>query len=176
MRMLGTLGLILLAIVVAGVAGAYLLPRHVIVERDTLIAAPPEVVFPHVNALRAFGAWSPWGVHDPGMEVSFSGPEAGVGNAMTWSSDHPRVGSGRQEIVASVENESVRTALDFGDMGTAEAWWILTPESGGTRLVWGLDADMGNGPIGRWMGLFMDTWIGNDYENGFVRLRSVIEG
>ncbi len=169
--LIGLVGLILIAVV-----GAFFLPRHVIIERSTVLDAPPEAVFQHVNSLQAFSAWSPWNDYDPDMQVTFSGPEAGVGNVMEWTSEHPQVGQGRQEIVASVENESVRTSLDFGDMGTAEAWWTLAAEGDGTRLVWGLDADMGNNPIGRWMGLMMDDWVGADYENGFERLHSVIEG
>lgn len=176
MRILRNL-LIGLAILIAlAVGGAYLLPRHVIVERDVVLDAPPEEVFAQVNSLQAFSEWSPWNDYDPDMTVTFSGPETGVGNVMEWRSEHPQVGQGRQEIVEVVENEFVRTALDFGDMGTAEAWWVLSPEGDGTRVVWGLDADMGMNPVGRWMGLFLDDLVGDDYESGFARLRSAVEG
>lgn len=168
------IGLLLLAAAAAGLA--YLLPRHVIVEREIVIDAPPEEVFRHVNSLQAFTEWSPWSDHDPDMVVTYSGPESGVGNVMEWTSDHPQVGNGRQEITEVIENESVRTALDFGGMGTAEAWWLLDPVDGGTRVVWGLDADMGNNPVGRWMGLMMDGFVGADYERGLERLRAQLEG
>lgn len=168
------IGLLALMAVVA-IVGMFL-PRYVSVERDVIVDAAPEAVFPHVNSLQAFSEWSPWGDIDPEMVVTYSGPEAGVGNVMIWESDHPNVGNGRQEILEVVENESVRTALDFGDMGTAEAWWRLTPEGDGTRVVWGLTADMGSGPIGRWFGLMMDQWVGADYERGLERLQATVEG
>lgn len=153
-----------------------LLPRMVSVERELVIDAAPEAVFPHVSSLQAFSEWSPWGGIDPDMEVVYSGPEAGVGNVMEWTSEHPNVGNGRQEIMEVVDNELVRTALDFGDMGTAEAWWRLVPEGDGTRVVWGLDADMGGGPIGRWIGLMMDGMVGGDYETGLAQLQATVEG
>ncbi|GAB5447295.1 SRPBCC family protein [Gymnodinialimonas sp.] len=168
------IGLVALAAVLA-IVGMFL-PRYVTVERDLVVNATPDAVYPHVSSLQAFTEWSPWGDIDPDMEVAFSGPEVGVGNVMEWTSEHPNVGNGRQEILEVAENESVRTALDFGDMGTAEAWWRLTPEGDATRVVWGLTADMGQGPVGRWFGLMMDGWVGADYERGLGRLQAIVEG
>ncbi|RMA42689.1 SRPBCC family protein [Rhodophyticola porphyridii] len=167
------IGLVVLAILL--VAGAYLLPRNVIVERQITIDAPPEEVFPLVNSLRRGQEWSPWMALDPNVQVTHSGPEAGVGATMEWRSDEPSVGDGRQEIVESVENERVVTALDFGDMGTAEAWFDLAENGGNTTVTWGLDMDMGNNPIGRWMGLTMDGLVGGDYETGLANLKALAE-
>ena len=167
-------GLVALVAVLA-IVGMFL-PRYVSVERDVIIEASAEEVFPHINSLQAFSEWSPWGGIDPDMVLEFSGPEEGVGNVMVWSSDDRNVGSGRQEIVEVAENESVRTALDFGDMGTAEAWWRMTPDGDGTRVVWGLTADMGGGPVGRWFGLMMDGMVGADYELGLAQLQAAVEG
>ena len=176
MRLLRNL-LIFLAVAVALLAGgAYLLPRNVVIERDIVLDAPPEAVFERVNSLRAAAEWSPWMSRDPDLEVTYGGPDTGVGATMEWTSDDPAVGSGRQEIVASVPNERVESALDFGDMGTAQAWFDLAPEGDGTRVVWGLDADMGNNPVGRWMGLMMDRWVGADYETGLSNLKALVEG
>lgn len=168
------IGLVALIAIVAIIG--FFLPRNVVVEREILIDAPPEAVFPHVSSLQAFSEWSPWGDIDPDMVVEYSGPDTGVGNVMEWQSEHPNVGNGRQEIVEMSENESVLTALDFGEMGTADAWWRLSEEGDGTRVVWGLNADMGNNPIGRWMGLMMDGWVGADYERGLERLAATVEG
>ncbi|MEJ6390009.1 SRPBCC family protein [Gymnodinialimonas ulvae] len=176
MRLLRNILFGLVAIVALALIAGFFLPRHVIVERELIVDAPPEAVFPHVSSLQAFAAWSPWGDLDPDMQVAYSGPDTGVGNVMEWTSDHPNVGNGRQEIVEIVENERVTTDLDFGDMGTARAWWQLDPDGSGTRVTWGLDADMGSGPIGRWFGLLMDGMVGADYERGLSRLQAAVEG
>ncbi len=176
MRVLRNILITLVGLVVVLAVVGFLLPRHQVVERDIVINAPPEAVFPHISSLQAFAEWSPWGDIDPDMQVEYSGPDTGVGNVMVWSSDHPNVGNGRQEIVEVAENESVRTTLDFGEMGLAEAWWRLEPQGDATRVVWGLDADMGAGPVGRWFGLMMDSWVGADYERGLERLQATVEG
>jgi hypothetical protein len=113
---------------------------------------------------------------DPALKVTYEGPEAGVGNVMSWTSDLPEVGSGRQEITLSEPDRRVESALDFGGMGTALASFDLVPEGTGTRLTWGLKADMGMNPIGRYMGLMMDRWVGADYESGLSRLKGMVEG
>lgn len=171
LRILAGLGLLLA--VLAGVA--YLLPREITVERDISVAAPPEQVFPHVNSLKAMQAWSPWLERDPAVQVAFEGPEEGVGARMSWVSDQRDVGNGRQEIVESTDNAEVVSSLDFGDMGTAKAILALAPDGEGTVVTWGLVADMGNSPVGRWMGLAMDGMVGKDYEAGLAKLKALVE-
>jgi uncharacterized protein YndB with AHSA1/START domain len=176
MRILKRLVLFLAVFALILAAAAYMLPREVSVERSVTIAAPPEAVFPYVNSLQRAAEWSPWLGIDPDLRPTYEGPAEGVGNRMTWSSDNPDVGSGSQIITVSVPNEHVESDLDFGSMGTANAWVTLDPESTGTRVAWGLNADMGNNPIGRWMGLMMDRWVGADYERGLSNLKSLVEG
>jgi len=175
MRVLRNLLIGLVFIIALAVGAAYLLPREVIVERDTLVNAAPEEVYPHIASLQAFAEWSPWGDYDPDMQVTYSGADDGVGNVMEWTSDHPNVGIGRQEIIEVVENEMVRTALQFDGTHNAEAWWQLTPEGDGTRVTWGLASDMGMNPIGRWMGLVLERFVGPDYERGLEQLRETVE-
>ena len=169
--LIGLVGLI----AVLAVIGLFL-PRQVIVERDIVIDAAPEAVFPHVSSLQAFAEWSPWGDYDPDMQVTYSGPEVGVGNVMVWTSDHPNVGNGRQEIIEAIENERIRTALNFDGMPPSEAWWRLEADGEATRVVWGLDADMGGNPINRWFGLLLDGFVGADYERGLSQLQTAVEG
>ncbi|MCI2399439.1 SRPBCC family protein [Aliiroseovarius subalbicans] len=153
----------------------FALPRHVVVERETRIEASAYRVFPHLKSMQAMAAWSPWLDRDPDVVVTYEGPEDGVGNRMTWASEHPQVGHGSQEIVSSLENTMVETALDFGPQGTAEAWLALEREEGGTIVTWGFITDLGRNPISRWKGLMFDRWIGADYELGLERLKALVE-
>lgn len=166
--------IVVLAVIFVG--GAFLLPRTVEVARSIEIEAPAADVFPHVNSMQATEAWSPWLGRDPATKLTYSGPEAGVGNKLEWSSENPQVGSGTQVITASEDNKRVATALDFGDMGTAEAEFLLVEDSGKTTITWGFKSDMGSNPVGRWMGLMMDGWVGGDYEAGLANLKKLVEG
>ena len=166
MRILRNLLIGLVVLALALVAVAYILPREVPVERSIVIDAPPEAIFPYVNSLQRSAEWSPWLGIDPDVQLTYAGPEEGVDNMLAWTSDHPQVGSGRQRITVSIPNERVESDLDFGDMGRAVATIALMPQGDQTQVTWGLIADMGLNPIGRWMGLMMDNWVGPDYERG----------
>ncbi|SLN62595.1 Polyketide cyclase / dehydrase and lipid transport [Falsiruegeria litorea R37] len=175
MKLIKRLFLTLVVVVVALVAVSFLLPGQAAVSRSITINAPANAVFPHVNSMQATEAWSPWLSRDPETKLSYSGPDTGVGNTLSWMSEHPQVGSGTQEIVESIENQLVRTELDFGPMGTATATFDLQPEGTGTKVTWGFQSDLGLNPISRWMGLMMDDWVGSDYETGLANLKVVVE-
>lgn len=164
---------ILLAVVF--VAGAFLLPRHVDVHRSVEINAPAAAVFPHVNSMKATENWSPWLARDPDVALTYGGPDSGVGNRLEWQSDVPQVGSGSQEIITSEPDTLVVTALDFGDMGRAEAQFSLVEAGGRTTVTWGFATDTGMNPLARWMGVMMDGWVGGDYERGLANLKALIE-
>lgn len=166
---------LVLLLVVVFLIGAVLLPREVTVERTATVNAPPAAIFPYVNSMQQTEKWSPWLDLDPDVALSYSGPETGVGNRMEWRSDHPQVGNGSQEIIASEPDERVVTALDFGDMGTAEAHFEMQPRGESTEVTWGFTTDTGMNPLMRWMGLMMDRWVGADYEKGLARLKSLAE-
>lgn len=164
---------VLLAIVFF--AGGFLLPKDVAVARSIEIDAPAKDIFPHINSLKATGEWSPWLGRDPEVQLAYSGPDEGVGARLEWASEHPQVGNGAQEITLSDPDKRVETALDFGPMGGALAAFDLTETAGKTTVTWGFEADMGNNPMGRWMGLMMDSWVGGDYEAGLSNLKSLVE-
>jgi uncharacterized protein YndB with AHSA1/START domain len=168
------LGLIVF-IAVAFVAIGFVLPREVSVARSIDIDAPPSTIFPHLNNHRATEAWSPWLAKDPETKVTYEGPEAGVGAKMAWDSDNPQVGKGTSEITASEPDRRVAVALDFGEMGTADSAYDLEAAGGTTKVTWSFKTDMGAGPVGRWMGLMMDGWVGADFEQGLSNLKDLVE-
>nr|WP_321249948.1 SRPBCC family protein [uncultured Ruegeria sp.] len=175
MRWIKRLLLIFLVLLLVLVGASYLLPGRAEVSRSVTINAPAAAIFPFVNSMQATEKWSPWLSRDPETKLAYSGPEAGVGNTLNWSSEHPQVGSGSQEIIESVENQFVRTALDFGSMGTANASFTLQPEGDQTEITWGFESDLGVNPMSRWMGLMMDEWVGGDYERGLSNLKELVE-
>ena len=165
------LGIIAIGLIVTGL----LLPSSVHVERRILIAAEPELIFPHLNNLRAFNRWSPWAQKDPQTHFNFTGPDQGVGAQMTWYSEQPQVGGGSQEIITSVPNQRVAVALGFGDTSTAIAYYDLQRIEGQTEVTWGFDSEFGYDLFSRYFGLMADQWIGPDYEQGLKNLKTMIE-
>jgi hypothetical protein len=146
------------------------------IERSTTIAATPEVVFPQVNELRKWEAWSPWAKIDPGVKTTYEGPPAGNGAISTWSGNS-QVGEGRMTIVESRPNARVKLQLDFirpvRSNSTAE--FILVPAENGTNVTWKMD---GPRPLmTKFVGLFMDIdkLLGDQFDEGLAKLKAVCE-
>ncbi|NER83310.1 MAG: SRPBCC family protein [Leptolyngbya sp. SIO1D8] len=159
--------------------GGFLLPSQVHVERSLLMNGTPEDVYPLVSDLTEWQAWSPWAQMDPQMDVAISG--SGVGQTMRWHSEDPMVGDGTQEVTVLESPSYVKTHLDFGSQGVADAAFELTPQSDGTLVSWSLDTDMREGvpflsqPISTYFGFFMDSMMGQDYEAGLANLKNLVE-
>jgi len=166
---------ILVLIAVFLLVGLLVLPDRVFVDRTITITAPPERIFPLVSNFREFNRWSPWAEKDPNTQYTFEGPESGVGAKVYWYSENKQVGSGSQEIIESRDNELVRTALDFGEQGTASASYMIESTSEGSRVTWGLMVDAEGSIIGRYFGLLMDRMVGPEYEKGLDNLRKIAE-
>jgi effector-binding domain-containing protein len=174
MRFLKGLFVAIAVIVVALVAVGFFLPDKAHVERSTTIARPPSEVFAVLNSFRRFNDWSPWFGLDPNAKYTYSGPASGVGAKQAWTGNKD-VGTGSQEILESKPNELIRTALDFGEMGKAEATFRLTPVASGTQVTWGLDVNAGGKLIGRFFNLMMDSMVGKDYDKGLAQLKTLVE-
>ncbi len=164
-----------IAFVILILAAGLLLPSKTQVERSSLIHATPSAVFMYLNDFRKFNLWSPWAKLDPNTQYTFSGPDQGVDAKMEWRSEHRNVGNGQQQIIVSQPDRRVQTALNFGDMGAAYATFDLVATGADTRVTWSFDQDHGYNILGRYFGLMMDKFIGADYEQGLVNLKSIVE-
>ena len=170
----------LLLLAVIAVAAGFVLPSQVHVERQMVIDAPPDKVFPHVSDYRAWDAWSPWANIDPDAKMTVEGE--GVGQKMSWASDNREVGTGSQQIVQLDAPQQMKSRMDFEDMGVSDIRFLLEPVEDKTRITWSLDTDMREGmplakqPMSTYMGFFMDSMVGKSYEKGLATLKSVVEG
>lgn len=175
MKVLKTVVIALVVLVVLIVLVGFLLPSTVHVERTAVIGAPQATLYALLSGYGRFNEWSPWADRDPETVYTYDGPDHGVGAKMTWASDDPDVGSGSQEITAVDPRDRIESRLDFGDEGTADAYYDLEPADGGTRVTWGFDTDFGYNVIGRYLGLFFDGMLGPDYEKGLASLKTLAE-
>jgi len=161
---------ILLFIVIAGQ------PDEFTVSRAARIAVPPEKVFPHVNGLKQWEAWSPWAKLDPNCQITFTGPEAGVNSSYAWTGNK-KVGAGVMTITESEPGHLIRLRLEFLKpfKATNTAEFRFVPESGQTRVTWSMTGR--NNSFFKVFGLFMDcdTMVGRDFEKGLASLKSVVE-
>ncbi|MBN4081863.1 SRPBCC family protein [bacterium AH-315-C07] len=152
------------------------LPSEVHVERSTVIKADVSAIFDHVNDLKKWTKWMPWMEMDPDIEITYGSSSSGSGASYSWVGNAD-VGSGTLTIKESVENKSISTELDFGDMGTGQGSWRFEKTSDGIKVTWAMDSSTDFIPIiGKYFGLFMDGMVGPDFEKGLKNLKELCEG
>jgi uncharacterized protein YndB with AHSA1/START domain len=166
------LGLVVLVGILAAVAVG--LPAHVTVTRSVVINAPESVVFPYLNNLHHFADWSPWGVRDPQLTMSYSGPQEGKGAQVQWTSKVASVGSGNMEINESEPNRHIGLVVNFNGLDGTSSYEI-TPSGSGSKVTWTFGYDSGSSPLKRWKALMLDGFIGAEYRTGLDRLKEKIE-
>lgn len=151
-------------------------PAEFSYQRSTTIAAPPSVIFPHLNDLHKWQAWSPWAKKDPNAKETFEGPATGVGSSMAWAGNND-VGEGKMTIVESKPDQSVQYQLDFIKpfAGTNLADFTFKPEGGNTLVTWTMRGK--NTFFFKAFGLFVDCdkMIGSDFEKGLADLKILVE-
>ena len=161
---------ILFLVVLAGQPDAFA------VTRTIRIAAPPEKIFPHVNDLRRWEAWSPWAKLDPNAKNTFSGADAGAGAAMAWEGNN-KVGTGKMTITESQPGGLIRFRLDFQKpmQATNTAEFTFRTEGGQSVVTWSMAGK--SCFMSKVFGLFMDfdKMCGCQFEKGLASLKSVTE-
>ena len=173
--MLKKIALALGAVLLLLVAVVAMQPSAFRVERSAAIDAPPEVVYRHIENLRAWEAWNPWQKLDPQMKSRYAGPEAGVGAITSW--EGPNAGKGRMTITSVKPNQEVEIELEFlaPMAATNRALFTLTPAQGATRVTWLMEGR--NGFAAKAIGLVMDmdAMIGAEFEKGLASMKALAE-
>ena len=176
-----SMALTIAAVVVLAIAALLLYastkPDTFHVERSVLIQVAPEAIFPLINDLHRWDAWTPYN-KDPAMKKTYSGSAAGVGARYAWTGDK-NVGQG--EISIREAQPPHKLVFDLHMIkpfeGRNVATFMLEPQSGGTttRVTWSLDDK--HKLMHKTMSIFLnlDTMIGKDFAQGLAQLKTLME-
>jgi len=175
MKYLRRILLIILVFAIILLATGFLLPDQVRIERSHTMNASSETVFNLVNNFRNWKYWSPWHNIDSMMVCEYDGPESGKGAVFTYMSTHPDVGSGRIHILYSHPYDSIVLLMDFMNYGKTTSNFIFRKTKDGTLVTWSIESKLGNNPVSRWFGVFMDKMVGFDLETGLSFLSDFAE-
>jgi uncharacterized protein YndB with AHSA1/START domain len=174
--MLKTIAIVVVVLLVGLLALAATKPDTFRVERTASIKAPPEKIFPLINDLHSWGAWSPWEKVDPAMKRSHSGAANGKGAVYAWDGNS-KVGAGRMEITEASPPSKIVIKLDFIKPleGHNFAEFTLEPKGDATNVTWAM-----HGPstyIAKVMSIFfsMDSMVGTQFETGLAKLKAITE-
>jgi hypothetical protein len=167
---LGTVAV--LAILVAVIA---LQPSSFSVERGAAIQAPPDVVYRHVQSLRAMDEWSPFARMDPEMQIRYEGPESGVGAQSSF--EGPQMGKGSLTITAVKPDREVEMQLEMLEpmQASNHIRFTFEPTGEATRVTWRMDGT--SGFVAKAIGLVvdMDEMVGSNFETGLAQLKLAAE-
>ncbi len=150
-------------------------PDSYTVERTATIAAPPNVVFDHVNNFQKWQQFNAWGDSDPNAVYTYNDTESGVGANFHWKGNSD-MGEGSMTILESKPNEYVKVDLEFIEpfSGKAIAEFVLAPNSGGTQLTERTSSEHNFFSKIMCMFMDMDKMIGDKYEEGFARMNRIL--
>lgn len=145
------------------------------VERRTVIQAEAARIQPLIADFHRWADWSPWEKLDPAMRRDFGGPASGTGATYAWQGNKD-VGSGRMAIREATPLR-VAIQLDFIEPfeGHNLTEFTLTPQAGGTEVLWAMSGPMPY--VSKLMSVFvsMDALIGKDFEKGLAQMKAAAE-
>lgn len=174
MKKLITIIIVLLILVVIFFIAAALLPPTYHVQRDIVINVPVDSVFNCLIDLTQRSQWDPWLEKEPDAKNDVSGSMQGIGAVWIW--DGKKIGSGKLEIIDAEENRFIQNRIQFESPQSAEAMitWRMKTAGEGTKVSW-IITGTSPFPAGRFMGLMMDYFLGQDFEKGLSNLKAYLE-
>lgn len=136
------------------------------------------IVYDTVNSFRTFKNWNAIALRDPRMQLTLSGPEAGVGAKITYSSQEKSIGSGSWEIVKSQQDKMVGIRIEDPTRGSDKRTaYFLRPTGRNNRnveIIQTYDVNYGWNIFGRYAGLYVTRHVGDDMKLSLSRLVTML--
>ena len=153
---------------------AAFLPSEYRVERSTVIDKPVDVVYGFVVDFGNRAKWDPWMEMEPEAESVFDVKEGFIGSSWYWEGE--KLGTGRLTVEDVVDNESIRSKLEFlsPQQMESDVYWDFQATEGETEVSWATGGTL-RYPLERYFGLMMDKMMGSDLERGLSNLKREIE-
>jgi len=151
-------------------------PSSYRVMRSSAIAAPPDALFPHMNDLKKWEAWNPWGKADPNMKLTYGGPASGIGANYSWAGNN-EVGEGRATITESRPSESVKFKIEFFKpmSATSEMEFTFKPQGNQTEVTVTVTREKNFMAKAFCLFISMDKMIGGKFDKELADLKTIAE-
>ena len=170
------IAVVVLLLVVGLIIVVAMQPADFRITRKLAMGAPAAAIFPHVNELAKWRAWSPWEKLDPDLKRTYEGPPAGEGAKYAWVGN-PQVGEGRMTITESRPSSLVRIKLEFLKpfQATNSSEFVFAPNGNGTLVTWNMQGRNNFMAKAFHLLMNMDKLVGKDFEKGLNELKSIVE-
>lgn len=161
-------------LLLALLAGAFALPREVVLTRTVQIAAPPDRVREALLTFEDFDRWSPFWRELPDGSVRTQVRGAGPGQAeFTWDGD-AGIGTGSVRLVAASAN-SVQWMMEYEGRSMPIEFALNPAPEGATTVNLSLRLDTGFNPLLRLLSLRFDAMFGSSWATALNDFRQRLE-
>ncbi len=151
----------------------FFLPRDYRIESQVTINAPPETVFPMINSLPNWQAWSTWNEEKvESLKIEYGEKKSGEGAVQTWTDAR---GSGKLWITHSDFPSVITYQMTFGDFPEQSSRMELTPVPQGTELRWSSEGRLPSGPFYGYGALLFPRQMKHQYDLSLKQLKAVSE-
>lgn len=138
------------------------------------------IVFDLVNSFGRFRDWNALAARDPAIQLKTSGPSEGKGAKIEYVSKEKGIGSGSWTITESEPRNKVTYTIDNKDFGNHKVSTItLTPTGRNNRNIeikQTYDVHYGFNLLGRYAGLYVKSYVGEDIKIGLAKLTNLLSG
>lgn len=169
-----SLAIVAVLFVVVGV----LLPSKRHVSHSVETNRRLSIVYDVVNSFTHFGNWNAVTARDPAAEIKLSGPASGKGARVDYSSKEKGIGSGHWVITDSEDKKKVSFAIENEQWGTNKRSSITLEPTGANnrnvKITQDYDVEYGWNLLGRYAGLYVSSFTGEDIKIGLGRLAGML--
>ncbi|WP_296805395.1 SRPBCC family protein [Thiocapsa sp.] len=162
-----------LLIIAAVIVHLARLPASFAIQRSRLMRVDRPRLFDAVRDLRSWKAWSPWLLHEPGAELSYSDEPDHESGSYRWDGKHIGAGTLTQVRFQAPDRIDQRIVFRRPFKAQSDVWWEFKEQDGGTEVTWGMRGRM---PFGlRFMVPTMSRAIAKDYDLGLAMLNGYLD-
>ena len=140
--------------------------------RSLEIDATPEQIYGLVGHVDKWPEWSAWNTETyPDLKYEFPGKTEGVGAIQKWTMER---GTGQLEITSAESTRGISYELVFEGMAPSEGIIELTSlGEKKTQVTWTNRGTL-EGTSQRWLGLMMDSMMGQQFEQGLTGIADLL--
>lgn len=153
---------------------AFFGPKHLHVEKTISIKQSPELLKAELNSFKNFHEhWSPFTEKDSAMKVEYTGEPGTVGSKYKWSGN-AEVDEGTIEYLGW-SGDTLKEKITFGGQGDANLSFVLTVDSAGCSVTWGIDIAIAFMRRPFMLFIPMEKFLGEDFSKGLAKLKKYAE-
>jgi effector-binding domain-containing protein/uncharacterized protein YndB with AHSA1/START domain len=174
MKFLKWLGITIFTIVALLLVIAIFLPSNFHVERSIEIDKSITTVFQTAVDMNQRAKWDPWIELEPDAEIKVEMTPEIIGSGYSWNGKV--IGEGKITIKEFKPDELIKSKITFIAPQSMESdvIWTFKESNKNTNVTWAFEGSLSY-PIEKWSGLFMDKFMGPQFEKGLSNFKQLVE-